>query len=108
MALAARPGDLVEVDHPPGRPHPAVVLVVHVDELAVVVACGTGTMRPHYDHVAVPQESRAGKALRLRKPTYFYRDGCVELPASRVLRVLEGRCPPDLFRRLQLLMHQRG
>jgi hypothetical protein len=92
---ALRRGDAIRVDmDKPSRP--AVVLDVRGD--VVAYTWGTGTQRSWLKHVCIGADTRAGKAMRLDKDTYFYARN-VEIIRMDVLatrfRRTSGRCPPD-------------
>lgn len=95
-----RPGDLVEVDYPPGRPHIAVVLYMDAPQGIAWLVPGTGTYRANFAHIRVEQSTREGRALQLRKDTYFYQSAFMAAP-TRGLRKLAGRPTPGLMQRLQ-------
>jgi hypothetical protein len=84
-----------------GSNHPAVV--VDVDGEQYVLIYGTGTNRPDILRVAVDPQTRNGKALRLSKPTYFYKTN-VRVAKMAALRSRYGRCPPGLFVELRELV----
>jgi len=84
---------------PNNAPHPAVVLAVQEDGNALSLISGTGTRRT-LPHVLVSFPSRAAFAMRLVKDTYFYEAGIAVAPARRVAPN-GGRCPPDVFGKLE-------
>ncbi|WP_157759102.1 hypothetical protein [Cystobacter fuscus] len=86
-----------------GAPHPAIVVRLEPGEDRAVVLCGTGTRRAEYAVIEVPSRSAAGKALALTKDTFFY---ATQLRSVRLghLRASSGRCPPDLFLQVRLLV----
>jgi hypothetical protein len=68
-----------------------------------LVVCGTGTKRTELVVIEVLETSAAGKSLRLDKPTYFYADA-VKSVKPEYLKPTEGRCPPELFLQVRLLV----
>ncbi len=86
-----------------GSPHPAIVVRLVPGEDRAIVLCGTGTRRAEYAVIEVPVRSVAGRALGLTKDTFFY---ATQLRSVRLghLKVHTGRCPPELFLQVRLLV----
>lgn len=69
----------------------------------VVLIYGTGTDRA-LRRVAIEPHTRAGKALRLTKPTFFYPANVLAMRPTSVELLSDRRCPPDVFARLKELV----
>ena len=78
-----------------------VVLRIREDgNLVLIYGTGTDRRRPS---VRVEPHTRAGKAMRLTKPTFYPENLTVVGPTS--IQILsDRRCPPDVFARLKALV----
>lgn len=82
--------------------------VLRVGEQSVIVICGTGTPRD-LPHVFIDDRSRIGRAMRLTKPTYFYRSNVVVKASADVRpRLGAARCPLPVFSQLHALVFGDG
>lgn len=95
-------GDLAWVDADKRRP--AIILRVSDDQVTVIY--GTGTVRLEWGHVCVQPNSRAGKVLKLSKPTYFYVRNVLLVPRTMVATC--GSCPLRVFMELEAALLGTG
>ena len=86
--------------------HPAVVLSDHGDDLVLVIASGTSQHYPELESVRIDSITRAGKSMRLSKPTYFYGRGIKAVAKSKLSQWRDGlgRCPDYEVAKLLTLM----
>ncbi|MFL5356520.1 hypothetical protein [Archangium sp.] len=98
--LIVRGKALVEIN---GKERPAIIVRIFKDEERALVVCGTGTPRTEYVAIEVRENSAAGKALRLDKPTWFYATALRSVKLSH-LKAIEGICLPELFLQVRLLV----
>ena len=86
-----------------GKERPAIIVSIFKEEERALVICGTGTGRTELVSIEVPENSAAGRALKLTKPTWFYANGLKSVKLSH-LRALEGICLPELFFQVRVLV----
>ena len=99
--MAISVGAVVRAEAGGGKRRPCVVLRLRLGDGALVVLAGTGTPRD-LPRVVVEAGTRAWKAMRLDKDTYFY------LPplafAEAEVEPTGGVCPPNKLQEMRELV----